>query len=234
LKPRPFIKLIIPATVCVILLTALQAFVLVYSPEEQTMGIIQRIFYLHVPLAWCAFLAFLVVFIGSISYLVNGNTFWDNIAHSSAVTGLLFNSLTLITGAIWAKAVWGIWWTWDPRLTTSLVLWFIYAGYILVRNFGIEQERAARFAAVIGISGFADVPVVALSIVLWRTQHPPALIFAGGLTPTMLLILVVCLTIFTLIYALLLAMSLSLHWMENSVAELKMMVGSEDEAGESK
>ena len=203
------------------LMMAALLMIFAFAPEEQAMGIIQKIFYFHVPIAWVSFLAFFVIFISSIAYLVRGRTVCDNLAYSSAEIGLIFNTLMLVTGSIWAKAVWNTWWAWDPRLTTSLILWFIYAGYLLVRNFGFERERSARFAAVIGIIGFADVPVVALSIVLWRTQHPSALVFEGGLTPSMLITLIVSVTAFTLFYVALLATSLSIRRMEDTVNELE-------------
>ena len=202
--------------------------VFIYAPEEQTMGSIQKIFYFHVPTAWVSFLTFFVIFVSSICYLAKGNALWDNVARSSAEVGFIFNTIMLATGSIWAKAVWNTWWTWDPRLTTSLILWFIYAGYLLVRNFGFERERSARFAAVIGIIGFADVPVVALSIVLWRTQHPSALVFEGGLTPSMFITLITSVIAFTVLYFALLATSVFIGRMEDAVNELE----ASDNSGE--
>ena len=200
------------------------AFVLisVYAPEEKSMGVIQKIFYLHVPLAWVTLLAFLVIFVCSILYLAKGNILYDNIARSSAKIGFMFNSLMLITGSIWAKAVWGVWWTWDPRLTTSLILWFIYICYILVRNSSFEEERGAKFASVIGIIGFADIPVIALSTTLWQTLHPSELIFQGGLTVPMLVTLIICVIAFTLFYILLMTITISIHRMEGLVSEMKI------------
>ncbi|MDD5486920.1 MAG: cytochrome c biogenesis protein [Dehalococcoidales bacterium] len=174
--------------------------VLIYVPTEKDMGIVQRIFYYHVPLAWVAFLAFFVVFIGSIIYLAKRDTKWDNIASASAEIGLVFVSLMLITGSIWAKPAWNIWWTWEPRLTTSLVLWFIYVAYFIVRSYVAGAERKARFGAVVGIVGFLNVPLVFLSVTLWRTHHPPLTIFSGGLEPPMLATLMVCLVAFNFLY----------------------------------
>lgn len=203
--------------------------IFVYAPEEKTMGLIQKVFYFHVPMAWLSLLAFLVVFVGSIAYLAKNSVTWDIVARSSAGIGFIFNTLMLITGVIWARPVWGVWWTWDPRLTTSLVLWFIYIGYLLVRNFGFEREQSAKFAAVIGIIGFADVPVVALSTVLWRTQHPSALVFEGGLTTPMLITLITSLITFTLFYILLLNLSISLRRMEEIIAEAEASSDFEEE-----
>ncbi|MDD2252309.1 MAG: cytochrome c biogenesis protein [Dehalococcoidales bacterium] len=174
--------------------------VLVFVPTEIDMGIVQRIFYYHVPLAWIAFLAFFVVFTGSIIYLAKRSTKWDNVASASAEIGLVFISLMLITGSIWAKPAWGVWWIWEPRLTTSLVLWFIYVAYFIVRGYVSGEERKARFGAVVGIIGFLNVPLVFLSVTLWRTQHPPLTIFSGGLEPPMLATLLVCLVAFNFLY----------------------------------
>ena len=193
----------------------------VYAPQEKSMGVIQKIFYLHVPLAWVTILAFLVIFVCSILFLAKGNILYDNIARSSAKIGFIFNSLMLLSGSIWAKAVWGVWWTWDPRLTTSLILWFIYICYLLVRNSSFEEERGAKFAAVIGIIGFADIPVIALSTTLWQTLHPAELIFQGGLTAPMLVTLMVCVLGFTLFYILLMTITVSIHRMEGVVLEMK-------------
>ena len=200
------------------------AFVLisVYAPEEKSMGVTQKIFYLHVPLAWVTVLAFLVIFVCSILYLAKGNVLYDNIARSSAKIGFIFNSLMLITGSIWAKAVWGVWWTWDPRLTTSLILWFIYICYLLVRNSNYEEERGAKFASVIGIIGFADIPVIALSTTLWQTLHPSEMIFQGGLTVPMLLTLIICVIAFTLFYVRLMTITIAIHRMEGVVSEMKI------------
>ncbi len=178
--------------------------VFLYVPTEETMGIVQRIFYFHVPVAWIAFLAFFIVFLGSILYLWKRESKWDVIASSSAEVGVIFTTLVLITGPIWAKPIWGVWWTWDARLSTALVLWLIYVAYLIVRSSTTEESRGARFAAIVGIVGFIDVPIAALAITLWRTQHPGPVIFQGGLAPPMLLTLMVSLAAFTALYTLLL------------------------------
>jgi heme exporter protein C len=212
-----------------IMLLLAVSFIFAYAPTEKTMGDIQRIFYFHVPLAWGSFLAFTVVFAGSLLYLIKGAVIWDTLAYSSAQVGVIFNTLMLITGVIWAKAVWGLWWTWDARLTTSLVLWFIYVAYLLVRHFGFEKERGAKLAAVIAIIGFADVPVVAASIVLWQTLHPAALIFEGGLTPRMLVTLIISLMAFTLLYIALTRAAYSRHKMADLAAELESAASENSE-----
>ena len=195
--------------------------VFLYVPTEETMGIVQRIFYFHVPVAWVAFLAFFIVFLGSILYLWKRESKWDVIASSSAEVGVVFTTLVLITGSIWAKPIWGVWWTWEPRLTTALVLWLIYIAYLIVRSFATDEQRGARFAAVVAIVGFIDVPIVALAITLWRTQHPGPIIFQGGLTPPMLLTLIVCVAAFTTLYSLLLIQRVSMKNDEIEISRLQ-------------
>ena len=194
---------------------------LVYAPTEKYAGAVQRIFYFHVPLAWVGFLAFLVVFIGSILYLWKRSVIWDSIAWASAEVGVVFTSLVLITGSIWAKAAWGIWWTWDARLTATLVLWFVYVAYLMVRGYAREESQGARLSAVLGIVGFINVPIVALAINLWRTQHPTALIFEGGLAPTMMVTLLVCVVAFTVLYILLVRQATSLKILESDIENMK-------------
>ena len=195
--------------------------VFVYVPTEKHTGIVQRIFYFHVPLAWSSFLAFFVTFVFSILYLWQRATKWDTIAHASAEVGVVFTTLVLITGPIWAKSVWGVWWTWDARLTTSLVLWLTYIAYLLVRSYVTEPARGARFGAVIGIVGFIDVPIVFLTVNLWRTQHPTTIIFEGGLTTPMLMTLLVCVAAFTVLYVLLTIQSANLKSVEADIKQLK-------------
>jgi heme exporter protein C len=207
-----------------ILMIAALYLVFVYVPTEKNTGIIQRIFYFHVPVAWVSFLAFFVTFIFSILYLWKRVLKWDAIACASAEAGVIFTTLVLITGPIWAKPVWGIWWTWDARLTTSLVLWLIYIAYLLVRRLATEPARGARYSAVIGVVAFIDVPIVFLTVNLWRTQHPTTIIFEGGLTPPMLMTLLVCLAAFTVLYVLLIIQSTNLKSLDTNVKHLKSMM----------
>ncbi len=195
--------------------------VFVYVPTEKEMGIVQRIFYLMVPMGWLAMLSFFIIFIGSIFYLVKREGKWDILAHSSAEIGIIFTTLALIVGAIWAKPIWGVWWSWDPRLTATLVLWFIYLAYLMVRSFATEASQGARFAAVVGIIGFVDIPIIALATTLWRGMHPGAVIFQGGLAPSMLLTLLVSIFAFTTLYFLLLIQKVSLKNDEIEIQRLK-------------
>ena len=135
-----------------------------FAPLERVMGAVQKIFYFHVASAWIAFFAFFVTFVFSILFLAKQNFLFDDIAESSAEIGIMFCTIVLITGPIWARPIWGVWWTWDPRLTITTILWFIYAGYIMLRKFIEEADKRAKFAAAIGIIGFIDVPIVFFSI----------------------------------------------------------------------
>jgi heme exporter protein C len=202
------------------MVTAL-SLVFVYVPTEKTMGNVQRVFYFHVPVAWVSLLAFLVLFISSILFLWRKEAKWDWLARSSGEIGLIFNTLVLVTGSIWAKPAWGTWWTWDARLTTALMLWFIYLAYHLARALAPEEWRGARFAAVVGIAGFVDVPIVALAIVLWRTQHPGPVIFEGGLTGSMMFTLMMSLFAFTVLYVLLLIYGTRLRQSEAELVQLR-------------
>jgi heme exporter protein C len=171
-----------------ILMTAALYMTFFYAPIESEMGIVQKIFYFHVPLAWNAFLGFTIVFIASFRYLATRNPKWDARAVAAAEVGVLFTTLVLITGPIWAKPAWGIWWTWDARLTLTFVLWLIYMGYLMLRRYIDAPERRAVLAAVVGIVGFVDVPLVYFAIRWWRTQHPAPVIMGGkdsGLDPKM-------------------------------------------------
>ncbi len=191
---------------------------LYYAPREATMGDAQRIFYFHVPSAWIGFLAFFIVFISSVLYLLKGDRKWDALALSAAEIGVVFTTLVLLTGPIWAKAAWGAFWVWDARLTTTLILWFIYIGYLTLRS-TVEDVRKARLAAVLGIVGFLDVPVIYLSVTLWRTMHPTLLITeSGGLAPGMLQTLMVALASFTLLFALLLVARVRLEQKRDALA----------------
>ncbi len=195
-------RVLAPLTVIVIAIALYMA--LFYAPREATMGDAQRIFYFHVPSAWIGFLAFFIVFVSSVLYLTKGTRKWDALALSAAEIGVVFTTLVLLTGPIWAKAAWGAFWVWDARLTTTLILWFIYIGYLTLRS-TVDDVRKARLAAVLGIVGFLDVPVIYVSVMVWRTMHPTLVINeSSGLEPAMRTTLFVALASFTLLFALLL------------------------------
>ncbi|TMA44355.1 MAG: cytochrome C assembly protein [Deltaproteobacteria bacterium] len=162
---------VFPAVTCVTMLAALYLIFMVV-PTEQQMGIVQRIFYFHVSSAWMAFLGFFLVAGASAVYLWNGSRGADRLAEAAAEVGVLFCSLVLVTGPIWARPIWGVWWTWDPRLTMTVILWAIYASYLMLRAFGGEDEAVQRYAAVLGIIGVLDIPIIMVSVRLLRGMHP--------------------------------------------------------------
>jgi heme exporter protein C len=158
------------------------------APEERTMGFIQKIFYLHAPAAWAGMDVFFVCFVANILYVWKREKKYDWLGVATAEVGLAFTTIVLITGPIWAHPVWGIWWTWDARLTSTFVLWLLYVSYLLLRMLVEEPERRAMLSAVFGILAFLDVPLVYGSIRWWRTQHPQPVILGepgSGLEPTM-------------------------------------------------
>jgi heme exporter protein C len=157
-----------------------------YAPTDWLQGPVQRIFYLHVSSAIAAFASFFVVVVGSVAYLWRESMAGDRVARAAALVGVVFTTVTLVMGMMWAKPIWGAFWTWDARLTSTLVLWMIYAGYLLVRRLAAPGRQAARFAAVVGIFGFVDVPVVYFSVSWWRTVHPGPVIATDALPPEML------------------------------------------------
>ena len=161
--------------------TALVVLGLVVAPEDAVQGQAQRLMYVHVPAAWVAYLAFAVVLIGSVVYLVRRDLRWDRRARAAAELGVGLTALALALGSIWGRPVWGVWWTWEPRLVTTLVLLLVYVGYLAVRGLSPDARTNARRAAVVGIVGFANVPVVHFSVVWWRTLHqPPTVLRPGG------------------------------------------------------
>jgi len=174
-----------------------------YAPVEATQGNVYRILFFHVPSAWVAFLAFGVTCFCSGAFLMKKDLKWDRIASSSAEIGLLLCTITLMTGSIWAKSQWGVWWAWDGRLTSTLILWLIYLSYVMLRGYIDVETKRAYLSSVVGIIGFIDVIIVYFSIRWWRTQHPQPVIGGGdesGLAPAMLFTLLFCVGTFTLLF----------------------------------
>lgn len=196
--------------------------VFIWSPIEKVMREVQKIFYFHVGTAWVGFFAFFVVFVCSIMYLKTKERKWDIIAASAAEIGVVFITLVIITGPIWAKSAWNTWWTWEPRLTTSLILWFIYIAYVLVRASSVENEKKARLSAIFGIIGFVDVPIVFLSIKWWSVAHP-FLIENGkmSLEPAMFQTLMVSVLAFTLLFFYLLQKGIAISKAQDEVNAIK-------------
>jgi heme exporter protein C len=175
-----------------------------YAPTDAIQGQPQRIFYVHVPAAWVGMLAGVIMAVAAVAYLRTKDERWDWLARSAAEIGTLFITLTLITGSIWGHTTWGTWWTWDARLTTTLILWFIYVGYLMLRNYMGRTAASARAGAVLSLIGVVDVPIIYESVNWWRTLHPSAEVgVAGALPPEVVLTLMVSLTTFTVLYALL-------------------------------
>jgi heme exporter protein C len=212
------------AASCASMLAAL-FMVFVYVPTEADQGIVQRIFYFHLPCAWVAFLAFGIVAIAGGLYLWLGHKIWDEMSYAAAEIGMVFCTLVLITGSIWAKPIWGVWWTWDSRLTTTFILWLLYGGYLLLRAFADDTDEIARFAAALGIVGVVDVPVVIVSVRLWRTIHPAVLLTRQGEhgleDPRMIATLLVAMGAFTIMFVWLLWMRLATLRMGRRVATLR-------------
>jgi heme exporter protein C len=162
------------------LLAANLAVILLVLPDEVAQGAIYRIMFFHVPAAWTAFVGFFAALVSSIIYLVSKRLRYDSVAVSVTEVGLAFGAVNLVTGMIWGRIIWGIWWTWDWRLTSMLVCWLLYAGYLMLRRAVEEPTRRATVSAVFSIFAFLDVPIVFFSIKWWRTQHPQPVVWGGG------------------------------------------------------
>jgi len=193
-----------------------------YAPLEATMGLVQKVWYFHLASAWVTFLAYAVVFVAGILYLSRKKRCFDILGYSSAGIGVVFNTLVLVTGSIWAKPIWGTWWTWDSRLSTTLILWLMYIAYLMLRTSSGEDSKGARLAAVFGIVAFIDVPIVYMSIRWWRTIHP--LVFKSKGTevdPAMLTTLLISLVAFTLLYLCLLRQRIALEHLKDELERVK-------------
>ncbi len=204
------------------------------APDEKTMHAIQRIFYFHVPSAICSFVAFFVVFIANFAYLATRKPRWDWLGVAGAEVGVVCSTIVLTTGPIWAHPVWGIWWTWDARLTSTFVMWLLYTAYLLLRGFLDDPQRKAMFSAVFGIFAFLDVPLVYFSNRLWRTQHPQPVILGGsnsGLDPMMGKVLLISFVAVLCITAVLIADRYRLERLRSEFDELRFR--SESRAAES-
>jgi heme exporter protein C len=181
-------KRALSATFVVCLLGAAAYASFYVAPDERTMHVLYRIFYFHAAAAWAGMTAFFICFVANLLYVWRREERWDSLGISSAEVGLAFITVVLITGPIWAKPAWGIYWTWDARLTSTFVLWLLYISYLLLRTLIEEPDRRALLSALFGIFAFIDVPIVFGAIRWWRTQHPAPVIMGGpgsGLDPTM-------------------------------------------------
>jgi heme exporter protein C len=190
--------------VALILLAGVYVRALVFTPIERVQGPAQKIYYLHVPSAWSAMLAMGLVGLASILYLIVRDVRYDRFAAASAEVGTAFSLVMLTTGPIWAKPIWGTWWTWDARLTLTLFMFFLFIGYLLLRGALTDQGMRARYAAVLGICGLILLPFIHLSVYLFRTLHPQPIVLkpsAPSLPGSMLVTLLLSFAVFTLLYA---------------------------------
>src|ERR1700693_6161489 len=163
-----------------ILLLMRDIYLIVRLPPEAAQGVVFKIIFFHVPVAVTAMLCAAVALIASVLFLITKNFVWDGLAVAVTEVGLAFLAANLVTGSIWGRRIWGIWWTWDARLTSALVCWLLYAGYLMLRRAIEEPTSRARIAAVFNIFAFVDVPIVIFSIKWWRTQHPQPVFWGGG------------------------------------------------------
>lgn len=207
---------------------------LVYSwtPVEATLGPVQKIFYMHLPLAIWAMTSFFLIFLFSILYLWKRKAAFDRLCAAAAELGVLFCGLSLASGIIWAKKSWGVWWTWDPRLTTALIMWFIYAGYLVIRQMDMPTGRKQTVCAALGIIAFLDVPLVFLSARIFRSIHPAVFLAReGGLEPEMKLTLALCMLFLGLLWGALLLMRTKQLGVEANLNHLKLEILSGERNG---
>jgi heme exporter protein C len=205
-----------------LLLLALSTYgTFVLARPDRVQGDAARIVYFHVPMAWVAFLAFFVVFVASIAYLRTRRPLWDRLGRASGEVGVIFTTLVLITGSIWGYPIWGTWWTWDPKLTTTLILWFMYLAYLMVRAYA-EDGRGPAYAAIVGIVGFVDVPIVYLSSVWWRTLHPAPVLgpAAAEQSSDIVWVLLLGVLAFTLLYVFLVRLRMEVEVLNDRLASL--------------
>ena len=215
-------------TLCLVVASAYASFYV--APLERTMGPIQKIFYFHAASAWAGMTAFMVCFVANLLYVWRRQQKWDWLGVSCAEVGLVFTTVVLITGPIWAKPVWGIWWTWDWRLTSTFVMWLLYVSFLLLRTLVEEPDRRALFCALFGIFAFLDVPLVYFSIRWWRTQHPQPVVLGGtgsGLEPTMRKVFFFTVLAMHALMALLIAERYLLEKLRGGVDELKRETGAQ-------
>jgi len=193
-----------------------------YAPTEKVMGVVQRIFYFHVAAAWTGLLSFFFVFAGGVLYLWKKKPGYDYFAYAAAELGVLFCTIVLVTGPIWAKPVWNVWWTWDPRLTSTFVLWLIYVAYLLFRSSLHQHPSIRTYSSVYGIIAFVDVPIVWMSIRWWRTIHPKVITAQKvDLDPRMWTAVLVCFLALMVLYYVLIRIRIRVERMKDEVQLLQ-------------
>jgi len=206
-------------------------FGLVQAPPDAYQGNVQRIMYLHIPSILTAYFSFFIVFVGSCLYLWKREKRDDILAHAAAEIGVLFTGLTIVEGSIWGKPAWGVWWTWDARLTLTAILFLIFVGYLMLRSLIEDENRGAVCGAVLGIVGFLDIPLIHMSVYWWRTLHqPPSILRPDKLPwenihPSMLLALSINFVAFLLLYFYFLSLRIRVGEMEEEVKRFKLYGG---------
>lgn len=200
-----------------------------WVPTERTLGVSFRILFFHVPVAILALASIVLVAVASAAHLATRNNKWDHLAYSAAEVGSIFVTLAIITGTIWDKPTFGVWWTWDPKLTTTLILWFIYAGYLMLRAYGPKGSQGARYGGVLALIGAIDVPIIYMAANWWAAAHPslkigPLATEESYMDPNMEITLVVSLITFVILYVYLLIERVSLKVMEDNVNEIRWYV----------
>ena len=203
---------------------------LVVAPRETIEGDVQRLLYIHFPSILAAYGAFLVVFVASLVVLFSRDMRWDAVARGAATVGVLFTGLTLATGALWGKPIWGVFWTWDARLTSTLVLFLIYAAYLLARAMADElDEQAARFAAVFAVLGAFDIPLIMFSVLWWRTLHPQPIVMRGALPPEMRAVLMIAFLGISALAVWLMVLRTETDWLAKRTATMRALVDRREE-----
>ena len=222
----PIVSLVLGALSFIGMMISIWA-VFIYAPTDAIEGQPQRIFYFHVSSAWLGMLSFVLLAGAGIVYLWKKDERWDWVARASAEIGTVFITLTLITGSIWGRPIWGAWWTWDARLTTTLILWFVAVAYLMLRSYMGRSDASARAGAVLGIVAVVDVPIIYESVNWWRTLHPQAVLPIGSspnLPPQMLLALMISLATFTLLYSFLMIQVYQLQKLQTQAQRLRVSV----------
>lgn len=219
--------------ISILLMIFATAMVFFYAPLEKIMGAVQKVFYFHVATAWVGMLSFIVAGVVGVLFLVKKDTLWDLIGLSAVEIGVVFTTITIISGSIWARPIWNTWWTWDPRLTTASIMLLVFAAYLMLRAGIDEPERRGRFAAVYAIVGALSVPLTFFSIRLFRTIHPviigssdPTAAGAFDMTPKMLQTFIFGLVTFTVLFFTLLWHRVRLGKLSERVEQLKLKLQS--------
>ena len=202
--------------------------IFIFAPNESTMGVIQRIFYFHLPAGISSYVSAYLLGFGSIMFLIQRDLKWDRFAAASGEMGVLFTSLSIMSGALWAKPVWGVWWTWDARLTLQFLLALVFLSYLMLRAYLPEREKRAALGGVFGVLAMIDVPFNYLSIRWWRTQHPQPVILGGGLDWDMWKVMIVSFLAFATLYAYLIGRRMAIARVEEEVEYLEHAILAHD------